>query len=48
MFQSSYLLFLRAKDYLLLSFLNEVIPNVEQGSCRTDAADSIRLIYQLI
>ena len=48
MFHSSYILFLRAKDYLLLSFLNEVIPNVEQGSCRTDAPGSIGLIYQLI
>jgi len=47
MFHSSYLLFERAKGYLLLSFLYELIPNVEQGSCRTDAPDFFGLIYQL-
>ncbi len=39
MFYLSYLLFVRAKDYLLFSFLNELAPNVEQGSCRTNAPD---------
>ena len=39
-FHSFYRSCVRAKDYFQLSILDELTPNIEQGSCRTNTSDN--------